>query len=270
MSVYMNDNASYFERALQSITEDQTVMPNEIVLVVDGPISEDINKVIEKYTGKYPIFKIIRLQENMGLGNALSIAIENSTNEIIARMDSDDISMPNRFENQLMLMQEANVDILGGYVAEFVEDENKITGYRTVCLLDDEIKKDLKKRCPFNHSTVMLKKSTVVLLGGYIDWYCNEDYHLWIRMAQNNCKFSNSNEVYVKFRLGNDFYKRRGGLKYFKSEKGLQKIMLKSKMITFGTYFVNIIKRFIVQVLMPTKLRGWAFRKFARKRVNNG
>ena len=270
MSVYKNDNALYFDRALKSITAEQTVMPNEIVLVVDGPVGEDINAVIEKYSSQYDIFKIIRLEENLGLGNALKVAIENSTNEIIARMDSDDISMPNRFENQLSLIETTKADIVGGCVSEFVENENDIVSYRVVLTTDDRIKKDLKKRCPMNHSTVMFRKQSVLGAGGYMDWYYNEDYYLWIRMAKNGCKFANSDSIYVNFRLGKDFYKRRGGIRYFKSEMGLQRYMRKNKMISFCRYLINGIKRFIVQVIMTTRLRGWAFRKFARKRADNG
>ena len=265
MSVYGKDNPIYFERALKSITTDQTVKPNEIVLVVDGPVGSEIESVIEKYSSQYDIFKVVYLEENLGLGNALKVAIENSTNEIIARMDSDDISMPNRFENQLSLIETTKADIVGGCVSEFVENEEEIVSYRVVKTTDSEIKKDLRKRCPMNHSTVMFKKQSVIDADGYLDWYYNEDYYLWIRMAKNGCKFANSDSVYVNFRLGKDFYRRRGGRKYFKSEMGLQKFMRKNKMISPFRYIVNGIKRFVVQVIMSSRLRGWAFRKFARK-----
>lgn len=124
----------------------------------------------------------------------------------------------------------------------------------------------MKKRCPMNQPTVMFKKSDVLEVGGYVDWYCDEDYYLWIRMALANKKFANTNAVLVNMRTTYDSYRRRGGRKYFQSEKKLQKYMRKNKIIGFGTYIANVTERFILQVLMPNKLRGWIFRKFAREK----
>ena len=264
MSVYKSDNAVFFDRALKSITEEQTVLPDEVVLVVDGPVGDDINAVINKYSANYPIFNIIRLEKNGGLGNALKLATEKATYELIARMDSDDVSLPDRFEEQLKLINETDADVIGGYMTEFVEEESNIVGCRSVLLTDKEIKEDIKKRCPMNHVTVMFKKIAVMNAGGYLDWHYNEDYYLWIRMLLAGCTFANTEKVLVNVRVGKEMYQRRGGVKYFKSEAGLQKYMLKNKIIGFFTYFINVNKRLIVQVLLPNKLRGWVFKKFAR------
>ena len=115
--------------------------------------------------------------------------------------------------------------------------------------------------------TVMFKKESVVDVGGYLDWYCDEDYYLWIRLALAGYKFANINEILVNVRVGEEMYSRRGGIKYFKSEAKLQKFMLSKKMITLPRYLINVTERLIIQVLMPNKLRGFVFRKFAR--VNN-
>lgn len=267
MSVYKNDNAEFFDRALKSITEEQTVKPSEIVLVVDGPVGDEINQVIEKYSSAYGIFHVVRLEQNGGLGNALKLAVENSSNELIARMDSDDVSLPTRFEKQLQLMEQTGADIVGGFITEFIDSEDNIVGMRQVPLENEDIKRDMKKRCAMNHMTVMYKKSAVLACGGYLDWHYNEDYYLWIRMLLNGATFGNSQDVFVNVRVGKEMYQRRGGWKYFKSEKGLQKYMKKNKIIGFGTYFMNVTKRFIVQVLMPNRLRGWVFKKFARKKA---
>lgn len=267
MSVYKNDNAEFFDRALKSITEEQTVKPSEIVLVVDGPVGDEINQVIEKYSSAYGIFNVVRLEQNGGLGNALKLAVENSSNELIARMDSDDVSLPTRFEKQLQLMEQTGADIVGGFMTEFIDSEDNIVGMRQVPLENEDIKRDMKKRCAMNHVTVMYKKSAVLACGGYLDWHYNEDYYLWIRMLLNGATFGNSQDVFVNVRVGKEMYQRRGGWKYFKSEKGLQKYMKKNKIIGFGTYFMNVTKRFIVQVLMPNRLRGWVFKKFARKKA---
>ena len=267
MSVYKNDNAQHFARSLQSITEDQTLMPDEIVLVVDGPVGEKINEVIADYSNKQPVFNVVRLEKNGGLGNALRIAVENCKYELIARMDSDDVAIPTRFEDQIRFMSENDVDIVGGHICEFVEEEGNFVSRREVPLTDKDIKADMKGRCAFNHMTVMFRKSAVQAVGGYLDWHYNEDYYLWLRMMLAGCCFANIDSALVNVRVGSEMYQRRGGRKYFNSEAKLQKFMWKNKIITFPKYAVNVTKRFIVQVLLPNKLRGWVFKKFARKTV---
>lgn len=265
ISVYKSDNPIFFDRALASITEKQTILPNEIVLVVDGPISDEINAVIEKYESKYNIFNIIRLEKNGGLGNALRIAVENTKYELIARMDSDDVSVPTRFEEQLVFFElHPDIDVVGGYITEFIDEESNVVGKRVVPKLNSEIREYMKTRCAMNHVSVMYKKTAVQAAGGYQDWFWNEDYYLWIRMWLNNAVFANIGMVLVNVRVGEEMYQRRGGQKYFESEKGLQDYMLKHKMISYATYTKNIVKRMIVQKFLPNKLRGWVFRAFAR------
>lgn len=266
ISVYKNDNARYFDRALESITRLQTVMPNEVVLVVDGPVTDEIDAVIERYSKEYVFFEVIRLSQNGGLGNALRIAVEAASYELIARMDSDDIAVSDRFEKQLNLFaNDVSLDIAGGDISEFVDTEDNIVAYRRVPKEDKAIKEYLKIRCPFNHVSVMYKKSAVLSAGGYLDLFWNEDYYLWIRMAEHGASMANTGMVLVNVRTGADMYKRRGGKKYFASERFLQKYMLEHKIIGHGTYCLNVCKRFIVQILLPNGLRGWVFKKFARK-----
>lgn len=269
ISVYKSDNPVFFDRALNSITENQTITPNEIVLVVDGPVSDSLNEVISKYENKYGIFKIIRLEKNGGLGNALKIAVENATFELIARMDSDDVSLPTRFEEQLRYFQvNPEIDIVGGNITEFIGEENNIIGQRLVPTSNEAIREYMKERCAMNHVSVMYKKAAVQNAGGYQDWFWNEDYYLWIRMWLNGAIFANTGSVLVNVRVGEEMYQRRGGSKYFESEKGLQDYMLNHGMITHLTYIKNITKRLIIQKLMPNKIRGWVFRTFARKKVS--
>lgn len=268
MSVYKNDSPEYFEIALESITTKQTVKPEEIVLIVDGPVPEQINSVISKFDMLYPnMFQVIRLEKNGGLGNALKLAVEAAKNELIARMDSDDIAIPTRFEEQLAIFnQNQELDIVGGDITEFVGDPDNIVGNRIVPHKDYEIKTYMKKRCAMNHVTVMYKKSAVLNVGNYIDWFWNEDYYLWIRMQQYGCNFANTGTVLVNVRTGTEMYQRRGGKKYFQSEKGLQNYMLKHGMINKTTYCMNVLKRWIVQIALPNSVRGWVFRTFARNR----
>ena len=266
MSVYHKDNAAFFDRALQSITDDQSVKPSEIVLVCDGPLSDGLDSVIAKYQSKFPSIKLIRLSENKGLGNALRIALENSSYELIARMDSDDVSMPNRFEQQISFIKEhPEIDIVGGDITEFIGDENNIVGKRAVPINDSEIKEYMKKRCAFNHVSVMYKKTAVQAAGGYLDWFWNEDYYLWIRMQHNKATFANTGTVLVNVRVGEDMYQRRGGMKYFMSEYGLQKYMHNNGMIGLTTFLSNVTKRVVIQILLPNSIRAWVFKRFARE-----
>ena len=268
VSVYKNDNPAFFDRALESITDQQTIIPNEIVLVVDGPVSIETDVVIDKYSKKYNL-KVIRLETNGGLGNALKIATENCSYGIIARMDSDDVAVFNRFEQELcFISSHPNVDIVGGDISEFIDSEGNIIGYRLMPVNDHDLKKYLKKRCPFNHMTVMFKKESVLKCGGYLDWHYNEDYYLWIRMALNGCVFANTATVLVNVRTGKDLFARRGGYKYFKSEKKLQQFMLKNKIINYLTYLSNVFKRFVVQIILPNRVRSKIYFKFARSNNN--
>lgn len=265
MCVYGGDNAVWFDRAMNSVLS-QTVSPNEIVLVVDGPIPDELNMVVSRYE-QNPVVSVIRLENNQGHGIARKTGLDNCHNELIAIMDADDVSSSARFEKQLSVFERDNrVDVVGGLITEFIDDEANVVGKRIVPTTDVGIKEYLKKRCPMNLVTVMFKKSSVEKVGGFIDWYCEEDYYLWVRMLQAGMTFANVPDVLVNVRVGNDMYQRRGGLRYFRSEKKLQKYMCRNKIISFGTYAVNVTKRFIVQVLMPNKIRGWIFQKFAREK----
>lgn len=212
------------------------------------------------------LLKVIRFEKNRGLGEALKVAIEKSSYELIARMDSDDISVANRFEQQLRLFDKnEKVDIVGGDISEFIGYENNIVGTRAVPTDNADIRQYMKNRCAMNHVSVMYKKQAVQAAGGYLDWFWNEDYYLWIRMLLKDAVFSNTGTVLVKVRVGKDMYARRGGDKYFKSEIGIQKLMLEKGIIDKPTYILNCAKRFVVQKMLPNNIRGWVFRKFARK-----
>ena len=265
ISVYGKDDPLFFDRALSSITQLQTVMPDEIVLVVDGPIGDELNRVIQAYEVRYPFFRVIRLEQNGGLGNALRIAVDNVRHELIARMDSDDVSVPTRFAQQLRFFEEhPEADIVGGNITEFIGPETNVVGTRKVPETNDAIREYMKKRCAFNHMSVMYKKSAVLSAGGYQDWFWNEDYYLWIRMWLQGAVFGNTGTVLVNVRVGEEMYRRRGGWKYFKSEAKLQGFMLKQGMIAFPRYLLSVGQRFVLQVLLPNRLRGYVFRKFAR------
>lgn len=266
-SVYRNDKPAFVARALESITIAQSVKPDEVVLVVDGPVPDELRNLIIYAVQSTPsLYKVIWLPENKGLGNALRVGVENAKYDIVARMDSDDVSTPDRFEKQIAYMEaHPECDVVGGQITEFIDSESNIIGKREVPCKHDEIFTWLKGRCPFNHVSVTMLRSRVVAIGNYLDWHYNEDYYLWIRMAEAGYRFANLPDTLVNVRVGKEMYARRGGWKYFKSEKGLQDYMLKHKMISLPRYCYNVLGRFVIQVAMPNKLRGFIFQKLFRK-----
>ena len=263
MCVYGGDNPAWFYDAVRSIL-DQTVVPSEVVLVVDGPVPDPLECVIREFESQ-PVFRVIRLPENQGHGNARRASLAHCSNELVALMDADDLSVPSRFERQLACFAEhPEASVIGGNIAEFCGDEENVVGYRSLPSSDAELREYMKTRCPMNQMTVMFKKSHVEAAGGYVDWYCDEDYYLWLRMYLRGMRFANVPEVLCRVRVGEDMYRRRGGWRYFKSEAKLQKFMLDENVIRPGTFCMNVLKRLIVQVLLPNRLRGWVFQKFAR------
>ena len=265
-SVYKNDNPEYVRLALDSMMVNQILKPSEIVLVRDGLVSDALESLLCEYEIQYAnVIRVIRLDQNGGLGKALKLGVEEAKHNIIARMDSDDICDPNRFELQMRFLEEnPDVDIVGGQMTEFIGSPDNIVGKRVVPCTNEEIYEYMRERCALNHVTVMFKKQTVLNAGNYQDWFWNEDYYLWVRMMINRSKFANLPETLVNVRSGIEQYARRGGIKYFKSEAGIQRYMLENDIIGKGIYMLNIAKRLIVQILLPNSIRGWVFRKFAR------
>ncbi len=266
MCVYGKDNPEWFRTAVDSIL-NQTRKPDEVVLVVDGPVPQVLDVVINHFE-QNSIFKVIRLPENKGHGEARRVGLNNCSNELVALMDADDISAEDRFEKQLVLFEsDPELTVVGGNITEFVGYPDNIVEARVVKSDDASIKEDMKRRCPMNQVTVMFKKSRVDSVGGYIDWYCEEDTYLWLRLFLDGAKFANLPDYLVNVRIGKEMYQRRGGTKYFLSEAKLQKYMLDNKVIGLDRFLVNVGERLVVQMLLPNKVRSWVFKKFARKTV---
>lgn len=265
--VYSGDDPVHFKDALNSVY-NQTLTPSEVVLVVDGPIGEDLNGVIEEFSMKSD-FRVLRLAENRGHGEARRLSVADCKYPLVAIMDADDIAEPTRFEQTIREFHaDDTLDVCGGQIEEFNGDITNIVGQRRVPEDDKDIKEYLKSRCPFNQQTVIFKKDAYDKAGGYLDWYQEEDYYLWARMMLSGAKFKNLPTTLTKVRVNKDTYKRRGGFKYYRSEKQFQKYLLKNGIITRFRYLRNVIKRFIIQILMPSSVRNWAFRKFAREKIN--
>lgn len=266
MSVYRNDRPEFVVRAIESVTSCQTRKPDEVVIVIDGPVADEIRDAINSCIEKQPsLFRLIQFETNRGLGHALRVGVEQARCPIIARMDADDISLPDRFEKQMAYLEShPDCDIVGGQIAEFVDKEDHLIATRRVPCRHEELVQWLKGRCPFNHQTVAMLRSRVLTAGNYMDWHFNEDYYLWVRMVLLGCYFANLPDTLVNVRVGAEMYARRGGWKYFRSEERLQRYMLAQHIISLPRYLYNVAGRFVVQVAMPNRLRGWVFRTFFR------
>lgn len=266
MSVYKNDIAQNVKTAVESII-NQTFRPSQVVIVVDGPVPDETTKTLEELKELYSEVEIYPLEQNVGLGNALKEGMTHCGNEIVARMDSDDIAVEDRFEKQIKKFEEdSELSIVGSNIAEFIGDKDNVVSIRSVPEKHEDICKYLKKRCPFNHMTVMFKKSEVEKAGGYLHWFYNEDSYLWARMYLAGCKFANIPENLVYARINEATFQRRGGYKYYKSERDLFKFMYKNKIIGWGEYQKAKTIRFVIQVLMPNSVRKYVFLKMMRKK----
>lgn len=184
MSVYAREQSAYLKEALRSVFE-QTVPPSEVVLVKDGPLTTELEAVIASFAGRYKSLKIVALTQNMGLGNALNVGLSACTYRLVARMDSDDLSLPGRFEAQLRVFDEyPDVSVVGGWISEFDKDPKDIISYRKLPQTDRELKLICQLKNPLNHMTVMFSKKDVLNAGGYQHFYLFEDYWLWVRMIK--------------------------------------------------------------------------------------
>ncbi|MCZ8215422.1 MAG: glycosyltransferase [Cyclobacteriaceae bacterium] len=255
MSVYFKERADYLRASLDSLIQ-QTVPPSEIVLVKDGPLTDELNQTIEEYRlANDGVFKIISLPTNMGLGIALQEGLLHCNFNLVARMDSDDIADPDRFRKQLFFFQEhPDTDVLGGSIAEFSDSPDNIYAYRTLPTSHGNLKWYAERRCPMNHMTVMYKKDKVIVVGGYLHFLGFEDYFLWMRMLCEGCIFRNLPDILVRVRAGEDMMRRRGGTKYLKSEVRLQWNFLQMGMIGWSRFVANVAVRMVFR-LVPNKVR---------------
>ena len=265
MSVYNKENPTWFDESIKSMFE-QTIKPNEFVLVEDGPLTKELYDVAEKYKTKYPKeFKVVAIEKNVGLGPALKKGIEECSNEYIARMDSDDYSMPKRIEKEFEIFEKySDIGMVGTNVSEFIDSIDNVVCNVILPETNEDIIKFSKSRNPFRHPSVMFKKSAVVNAGNYREYYLCEDYDMWLRMIRNNCNCYNIQENLVYMRISDDFYKRRGGIKYLKSINKFKKEQMTLGYFTKMEYLKSIIPHAIV-CLMPNFMRDLIYKKLLRK-----
>lgn len=217
MSVYHKEKASNLRDSLNSML-NQTIQTNDLVLVCDGPLNRELDSTIDEFVSIYSeILNVVRLEENMGLGIALNAGLKECKNDIVFRMDTDDISTNDRCEIELREFIKSDLDLLGSNIYEFTDSISNITGKRDVPSKQNDIIKFSRKRNPFNHPSVVFRRDKVLAVGGYSEeFHLFEDYHLWVRMLLNGAKAMNISQYLLYMRTDKSAKMRRGGKKYAK------------------------------------------------------
>ena len=264
MAVYGKDNPEWFDIAIESMVS-QTVKPSEFVIVKDGPVPAEIDEVLNQQMKKSPdLFKIVTLEKNSGLGEALRVGVEECKFEWIVRMDADDYSYPNRCEIQFAAQEKYHADIIGTDTDEFVGEPSNVVAKKVFQEKHDDIVKFGRRRTPFSHPAVIMRKSQVLAAGNYRPAYLHEDYDLFVRMLMHGCIGYNVKQPLVSVRVSDNFYARRGGIKYLK-------VLLKFNVHLYQIGWMHIDDFIIrscgniVSCLAPNCMRNLLYKKILRK-----
>lgn len=270
MSVYYKEEPKFLDLALSSILKEQTLIPNEVVLVEDGPLNKELYEVVDKYKKAYPnILKVYPLEKNGGLGPALNYGLSKCTNELIARMDSDDVSCKDRFEKQISyLSNHPEISVLGGAISEFEEDPNVPVCLKEMPKSYEEVKKYARFRNPVNHVTSCFRKTDIESVGSYKDMFYLEDHYLWSRLLVNKKKIENLPGVLVCVRIGNGFLDRRGNKKYIEGWKKLQNYLYENKFTSYFEKQRNMLGMYVI-TYSPKWVRSLLYSKVLRSKKTN-
>ncbi len=265
ISTYGGDDPAFLRQAFTSSVHEQTRRPDQVVLVQDGPVPGELTDTIKELAATSPVpVEHVVLEHNVGLGPALDRGLEACEHEIVARMDSDDVSLPERFERQLPVV-EAGADIVGSGLLEFGDGIDDVVGRRTPPTDPDEIRRVIRFRDPFNHPTIVYRKSAVLAAGGYTDMALMEDYLLFTRMVEAGARPANVADPLVYYRVGAGAYARRGGRQLLRSELALQKRFRELGITTRGQYLRNVAVRGGYR-LVPEAVRKVAYRRLLANR----
>lgn len=265
MSIYNKVNPEHLKISIESIL-NQTFKTNEFILIKDGKLTLEQEKVINEILQKNEkIFRVKELKENKGAGTAYNIGINMCKNKWAAIMDSDDYALPTKFEKQMNYLKENNeIDAIGSNAVEFLDNIDNIVSTRIMPERNEDIIKFGHGRCPLIQPTVIFKVKSVIEAGSYQHSPLTEDYDLYIRMIINGCKFYTYQEVLYYIRTSEDFFKRRGGLKYLKPIIGFKFKWYKKRFFTTYEFAKTTISSLIVS-LMPNFLRTTIYKIFLRK-----
>ena len=268
ISIYHKEQPQHFHACMESIWDHQTLRPSEIIMVEDGPLTPELDQVIAQWQAKIgDILKITQLAQNVGTGKAKNIGLQQCSHEIVCIVDTDDISVPDRFEKQIKVFTEdSELVILGGQITEFVKDVNSPSGMRKVPLSHDALRKYAERQSPFNNMTIAYRKTKILEVGGYQHHMWMEDYNLFLRVIAKGYKIQNLEDVLVYARIDNGMHARRKGIEYIKSEKQL--LNLKKELKLQNPIHANML--FLIRSafrLMPSSLLGTIYNTFLRKKV---
>lgn len=263
MCVYYKEKPECLEEAINSVL-CQTKPTNDFVIVCDGPLTKELDCVLDKYSNAYDIIHVVRLEKNSGVGAASQYGLSFIKNEVFAKMDSDDVCDETRMEKELKAINNG-YDVVGGAIAEFIGDKSNIVGIRMPPENHEDIVAFSKKRNPVNNVTIMYKKSRVVEAGGYLNANFLEDYTLDVKLIQKGNKFYNIQDVLVYVRTDNNQIKRRGDKKLRKGFKELRKMMLREKYISKKEYLIYSFEGFVFMI-MPGFIKKALYKKFLRKK----
>lgn len=264
MAVYEKDNPEWLKESIISMLE-QTVLPKQFIIVKDGALTSELDNVIQQFEDwKAPLFTIIALEKNQGLGIALNNGIKHSKYDWIARMDSDDIAMPDRCEKQIKAMNDNHADIVSGTVMEFEADISDASISKSLPRTNEEIVVYARRRNPFNHPCVMFKKSKVEQAGMYRKVHLFEDYDLWVRMIEAGAVGYNIIEPILYMRAGQAMYKRRGGMRYIKSGISFRWYLHQIGFSTFTDFVIAAMGQLIFG-LLPNGVRKKGYKVILRK-----
>ena len=263
MSVYVKERALFLKESIENMLS-QTITPKDFVLVCDGPLTKELDETVSFYEKEYPqMFQVIRLPRNVGIGRALNEGMKHCRCEYVARMDSDDISLPDRMERQLQALVEQRADIVSATLVEFDEEHPEGMRNRKLPQTHDEIMRFARRRNPFNHPCVIYKKTSVIESGGYLHFAGFEDYYLWVRMLMAGMRGYNLQETVLKMRV-TGMHQRRGGYAYAKSIVKFRLYLLKSGFCSFGDFIYTVAGHVGVS-LLPNRMRELFYNKVLRK-----
>ncbi|GGN92166.1 glycosyltransferase [Haloarcula pellucida] len=265
LPTYAGDDAAELDTALASCF-DQTRRPDELLVVEDGPLTDELDATLDEWERRYPdTLRRHALTENGGLGNALRVGVEAARHPWVARFDADDHNVRTRFETQCRYVADnPDVDVLGGYIAEFADDPENVVARREVPTTHADIERMARFRSPMNHGTVLMRRAAVLSAGNYRPVTRMEDYDLWIRMLCDGARFANVPEVLVNVRAGAELAGRRGGLEYARAEVRRQVEFYRRGFTSLPVFLCNVTARTTLR-LVPDRMRRLVYARFARE-----
>lgn len=263
--VHFAINELQLKEAFDSVAINQQLLPSELIIVIDGTIQPSRLEFINLYASRLtiPVKIFFTGLSPKGPGYTRNLGVQNAAFDVVAFMDSDDVSLPDRFLKQIPLLNESSYDLIGGQIEELDETLTKSISIRSVPLNNQDISNEFKIRNPINNVTVVIRRDVFLELGGYPELFFGEDYVLWLKMDERNCKMINIDSILVKVRTGEGFLSRRFGNDYLKKNIQLSYYLMKFKAVGLRYSSLRILK-FMLLYILPENLQYFLVKKFTR------